>query len=267
MKDTKMRKLGLIAGYGELPQEFIEEAAKRGYDVVSVGVEGITNFKTDFSIPFGRVGKLLKILEEENVEGVVMLGKFEHKLIFSELLKLDWTAFNLLRKAKDRKPQTLIKVFINFLEDRGFKVIDPKPILGELLAEEGGINSVSPTREDIEAALWGFPIAKEIANLDVGQTIVVKDKAVVAVEAMEGTQETIKRAGKLAGKDTIVIKVAREKQDFRIDVPTVGEETLRAMREAGARALFLEAGKVYIVRKERFKELANRFKIAVYGLR
>ena len=262
-----MKKLGLIAGYGELPQEFIEKATRKGYEVISVGVEGITNFKTDFSVPFGKVGKLLKILEKERVEEIVMLGKFEHKLIFSDFLKMDWTAFNLLRKAKDKKPETLIKLFIRFLEERGFRIIDPKPILEELLATEGEINSISPKKEDLENALWGFPIAKEIATLDVGQTIVVKGKAVVAVEAMEGTQETIRRAGKLAGKGSIVIKVARRNQDFRIDVPTVGAETLKAMKEAGAKALFLEAGKVYIIRKEKFKNLADKFNIAVYGLK
>lgn len=262
-----MKKLGLIAGYGELPREFIEKAKQKGYEVISVGVEGITDFKTDYVIPFGKIGKLLKILEKEGVEGVVMLGKFEHKLIFSDILKIDLTTFNLLRKAKDRKPETLIKTFITFLEEKGFSVIDPKPLLGELLAEEGSINSFPPDKGALEDALWGFPIAKEIASLDVGQTVVIKEKAVVAVEAMEGTQETIKRAGRLAGKGTVVIKVARRNQDFRIDVPTVGEETLKVMKEVGAKALFLEAGKVYIVRKERFKELANRFKIAVYGLK
>ncbi len=262
-----MKKLGLIAGHGELPKEFVEKAKQKGYEVISVGVEGITDFKTDYMVSFGKVGKLLKIFEKESVEGVVMLGKFEHKLIFLEILKMDWTTFNLLRKTKDRKPETLIRTFISFLEDKGFRVIDPKPILNELLAEEGSINSFPPDKEALEDARWGFPIAKELASLDIGQTIVVKNKAVVAVEAMEGTQETIRRAGSLAGRGTVVIKVARKNQDFRIDVPTVGEETLKVMKEAGAKALFLEAGKVYIVRKERFKELANRFKIAVYGLR
>ncbi len=262
-----MQKLGLIAGYGELPREFIEKATGKGYEVISVGVEGITDFRTDYIVPFGKVGKLLKIFEKEGVEGVVMLGKFEHKLIFSDILKIDLTTFNLLRKAKDKKPETLIKTFISFLEEKGFRVVDPRPIMSELLAEEGSINNVSLDKKTLEEALWGFPIAKEIASLDVGQTVVIKDKAVVAVEAMEGTQETIKRAGKLAGKGTTVIKVARKNQDFRIDVPTVGEETLKVMKEVGAKALFLEAGKVYVVRKERFKKLADEFKIAVYGLR
>lgn len=261
-----MKRLGLIAGYGELPQEFVEKAFQKGYEVISVGVEGITNFKTHYTIPFGKIGKLLNIFEKEKVEGVVMLGKFEHRLVFSELLRLDWTTFNLLRKLKDKKPETLIRAFINFLEEKGFPVIDPKPILSELLAEEGSINSILPDEKALQDARWGFPIAKELASLDIGQTIVVKDKAVVAVEAMEGTQETIERAGRLAGKGTVVIKVARKNQDFRIDVPTVGEDTLKVMKKVGARALFLEAGKVYIVRKESFKKLADEFKIAVYGL-
>ncbi len=262
-----MEKIGLIAGRGELPKEFVEKAKERNYKIVSIGVEGITDFETDYKIRLGNVGKLISILEKEDVEGIVMLGKFEHKLVFSDILRLDLTTLNLLRKAKDRNPETLIRVFINFLEEKGFKVLNPKSVMEDLLAEEGKISSHEPTAEALEDGRWGFPIAKEIASLDIGQTIVVKDKAVVAVEAMEGTQETIRRGGKLAGKGSVVIKVARRKQDFRIDVPTVGEDTLKVMREVGAKALFLEAGKVYIVRKERFKELADRLGIAVYGLR
>jgi len=262
-----MEKIGLIAGRGELPKEFVERAEKKNYKVVSVGVEGVTDFETDYRIRLGNVGKLVSILEREGVEGVVMLGKFEHRLVFSDILRLDLTTLKLLRKAKDRNPETLVKVFIEFLEERGFNVVNPKAILGELLAEEGAINTLKPTGKALEDGRWGFPIAKEIASLDVGQTIVVKDKAVVAVEAMEGTQETIRRGGRLAGRGSVVVKVARREQDFRVDVPTVGEDTLRVMKEVGAEALFLEAGKVYIVRKERFKELADELGIAVYGLR
>jgi len=118
----------------------------------------------------------------------------------------------------------------------------------------------------MEDGLFGFPIAKEIAQLDVGQTIVVKEGTVVSVEAMEGTQEAIYRAGKLAGKGCRVIKVARKSQDFRIDVPTVGLDTLEALRHIKADALFLEAGKVYIVDKEKFLKHADKYKISVVGL-
>lgn len=259
-------KIALIAGSGKLPQEFRNSVIKKGEEVITIGIERITDFKTDYVLPLGKVGKLIKILEKEEAGSIVILGKFEHKLIYSDILKTDLTAINLLRKAKDRKPETLVRVFMDFLEEKGFRFIDPKPYLKHLLAEKGQMNRILPDKNTLEEGKWGFGIAKEIASMDIGQTIVIKNKAVVAVEAMEGTQETIKRAGKIAGKGTVVVKVARKKQDFRIDVPTVGEDTLKVMKEIGAKALFLEAGKVFIVDKDNFLKLSDRFKIAVWGL-
>ena len=261
-----MDKIGLLAGYGELPLEFKRLAQKKGYKVITFGVEGITNTETDYIIPFGKVKKFVELLKKENIKKVVFLGKFEHSLIFKNLISLDLTALQILLKSKDKKPETIVRNFICFLESKGFEVFDPKEVLSEILSQKGLMNNVEPKKEAIEDAVFGFPIAKEIASMDIGQTIVVKNKAVVSVEAMEGTQETIRRAGKIAGKNTRVIKVARKNQDFRIDVPTVGIDTLKVMKEVGADSLFLEAGKVYIVRKEEFLRLADKFKITVYGL-
>ncbi|GAB6065056.1 UDP-2,3-diacylglucosamine diphosphatase LpxI [Aquifex pyrophilus] len=261
-----MDKIGLIAGAGSLPIEFKRSAQEKGEEVITIGVERITDFKTNYLLPLGKVGKLLKILERENIRKIVMLGKFEHRLIYTDFLKMDLTAFNLLRKAKDKRPETLIKVFMSFLEKKGFEFIDPKPYLSHILAERGSINGLVPNDELLENGLWGFRIAKELASMDIGQTVVVKDKAVVAVEAMEGTQETIRRGGKLAGRGTVVIKVARKNQDFRIDVPTVGPKTLEVMRKVGSFALFLEAGKVFITEKEEFINKSREYRIPVFGL-
>jgi len=258
--------IGLIAGRGRLPEVFREEAIKRGEEVVTIGIEGVTSINSDYSIPVGKVGKLIKILEERDARKLVMLGKFEHRLIFTSLLSFDLTGLSILRKARDRKPETIVRTFIEVLEGKGFEFIDPRPYLTQILAREGPLTRVKPSREAMEDGLFGMPIAKEIASLDVGQTVVVKNKAVVAVEAMEGTQETIKRGGKLAGKGTRVIKVARRDQDFRIDVPGVGLETLEAMREIGADALFIEAEKVFVIDGEKFYRTAERYRISVYGL-
>jgi len=259
-------KIGLIAGFGKLPLEFKKSALKKGYEVLTVGVEGITDFDCDYVIPFGKVGRLIKILEEEKTHSLVMLGKFEHRFALTDVFRFDVTGFQILSKAKDRKPETLIKTFMEYMEKRGFKFIDPKPFLENILADRGSMTRRKPDKKTLEEALWAFKIAKTIASMDVGQTIVVKDKAVVAVEAMEGTQETIKRGGSIAGKGCIVVKVARKNQDFRIDVPTVGEETLKVMKEVGAKALFLEEGKVFIVEKEDFLKRADELGICVYGI-
>jgi len=259
-------KVCLVAGSGSLPTAFVKKAKELGDEVFVVGVKGITSIEADVYLPLGKVGILVKLLEKHNINKIVLLGKFEHKLLFSHLLTLDSLALKILKRAKDRRAQSLIRALMDELEEMGFEFIDPKPYLEELLAGKGTLNSLEPSSQAMEDGLFGFPIAKEIAQLDVGQTIVVKEGTVVSVEAMEGTQETIYRAGKLAGKGCRVIKVARKSQDFRIDVPTVGLDTLEALRQIKADVIFLEAGKVYIVDKDKFLKLADRYKISVVGL-
>lgn len=259
-------KVCLVAGSGSLPTTFVKKAKELGDEVFVVGVKGITSIEADAYLPLGKVGTLVKLLEKHNINKIVLLGKFEHKLLFSHLLTLDSLALKILKRAKDKRAQSLIRALMDELEEMGFEFIDPKPYLEELLAGKGTLNSLEPSNQAMEDGLFGFPIAKEIAQLDVGQTIVVKEGTVVSVEAMEGTQETIYRAGKLAGKGCRVIKVARKNQDFRIDVPTVGLDTLEALRHIKADALFLEAGKVYIVDKDKFLKLADKYKISVVGL-
>jgi hypothetical protein len=255
-----------VAGSGSLPNAFVKKAQELGDEVFVVGVKGITSIEANAYLLLGNVGTLVKILEKHNINKIVLLGKFEHKLLFSHLLTLDSLALKILKRAKDRRAQSLIRALMDELEEMGFEFIDPKPYLEELLAGKGTLNSLEPSSQVMEDGLFGFPIAKEIAQLDVGQTIVVKEGTVVSVEAMEGTQEAIYRAGKLAGKGCRVIKVARKSQDFRIDVPTVGLDTLEALRQIKADAIFLEAGKVYIVDKDKFLKLADRYKISVVGL-
>jgi len=259
-------KVCLVAGSGSLPVAFVKKAKELGDEVFVVGVKGITSIEANAYLPLGKVGTLVKLLEKHHINKIVLLGKFEHKLLFSDLLTVDSLALKILKRAKDRRAQSLIRALMDELEEMGFEFIDPKTYLEELLAGKGTLNRLEPSSQAMEDGLFGFPIAKEIAQLDVGQTIVVKEKTVVSVEAMEGTQEAIYRAGKLAGKGCRVIKVARKNQDFRIDVPTVGLDTLEALRQIKADALFLEAGKVYIVDKDKFLKLADKYKISVVGL-
>ncbi|RMH79428.1 MAG: LpxI family protein [Acidobacteria bacterium] len=259
-------KVCLIAGSGELPRVFFREALKAGVEVFVIGIRGITDLHVDQYIPLGKVERLVKTLQKEGIKDIVMLGKFEHSLLFSHLLTLDSLAIKILQRARDRKPQTLIKTFIEELASIGFNFPDPRPYLEAILAPAGRMGSVEPSAEAMEDGLWGFPIAKELASLDVGQTLVVKDKAVVSVEAMEGTQKTIERAGELAGKGCRVIKVARRSQDFRIDVPTVGPKTVEAIKKIRGDALFVEAGKIYLIDREKLVKLADKHGIAVYGL-
>lgn len=259
-------KLCLVAGSGELPKVFFKKAKDMGLEVFVAGVKGITDIPADEYFPLGKLGRLVKSLQSRNIKNIVLLGKFEHSLIFSHLLTLDELALKVLHKAKDKKPHTIVKTLIEELESIGFQFPDPRPYLQELLAPAGKLTSFEPSEEAMEDGLWGFSIAKEIASLDIGQTIVVKGKAVVSVEAMEGTQKAIERAGELAGRGCRVIKTARKTQDYRIDVPTVGPKTVEAIRKIRGDTLFVEAGKVYILEKEKTVKLAERYGIAIYGL-
>ncbi|MCX8076201.1 MAG: UDP-2,3-diacylglucosamine diphosphatase LpxI [Aquificaceae bacterium] len=259
-------KLCLVAGSGELPKVFFKKAKDMGLEVFVAGVKGITDIPADEYFPLGKLERLVKNLQSRNIKNIVLLGKFEHSLIFSHLLTLDELALKVLHKAKDKKPHTIVKTLIEELESIGFQFPDPRPYLQELLAPAGKLTSFEPSEEAMEDGLWGFSIAKEIASLDIGQTIVVKGKAVVSVEAMEGTQKAIERAGELAGRGCRVIKTARKTQDYRIDVPTVGPKTVEAIRKIRGDALFVEAGKVYILEKEKTVKLAERYGIAIYGL-
>lgn len=259
-------KICLIAGSGSLPYIFLKSAQEKGEEVFVVGVRHVTDIQAHETLPLGKVGSLVKTLERRGIKHIVMLGKFEHKLLFSHLLTLDELAVRILRKSPDKRPQTLIKTMMQELESMGFQFLDPRPYLEDILAPSGVINRVRPSDSAMEDGLFGMPIAKALADMDVGQTIVVKEKSVVSVEAMEGTQETIERAGRIGGKGCRVIKVARKNQDFRIDVPTVGPQTVELMRKIKADALFLEANKVYMVDKEKMLRLADKWGIAIYGL-
>ena len=258
--------IGLIAGSGSLPGIFKKEAERRGEKVFSVGIKGITSIHTEERLAFGRVGELISLFKERGIKKIVMLGKFEHRLIYNDFVNIDEDVRSVIAGSSTRKPADIIRSFMLYMEKRGFIFINPKPFLSSILSDKGPMNGIAPRESAMADAVLGFPIAKAMANFDVGQTIVLKDKAVVAVEAMEGTQKTIERAGRIAGKGCRVLKVGRDNQDFRVDVPTVGVDTIKVMIDAGADVLFLEAGSVYMVDKEKMLDLAERHRISVYGI-
>ena len=265
-------KIGLIAGAGELPVEFAKNASKKNEDVITVAIKNITDKKIQkYSktkwLHFGEAQKLIDTFKEENVKNLVMLGKIEHYSLIFSLHKLDKRAREFFNSLKDKKAKTILEGVIKELEKEGFNFIDPAPYLESLLFPEGLINNIEILEKEMEDVIFGLKIAKEIADLDIGQTVVVKDKIVIAVEGIEGTDQCIIRAGKLGGKDTVVCKVARKNQDFRYDVPVVGIKTLKSMRKAKARVLAVEAGKAYLLNKEDFIKTADKFGISVIGIK
>ncbi len=263
-------RIGLLAGKGSLPLEFLKSASSKGYETVTFALEGITNREVErlsgkvFWIKPFRFGTFLKLLKKERLGQIAILGKVEHKaaLTFSGF---DLKAVTFILSLEDRKPETIIRGVIAEIEKIGTAVIDPTPFLSHLLLEPGivaGKLSLSLKR-DIE---FGMEVAKEIASLDIGQTVVVKDRTVVAVEGMEGTDECIKRGAILAGKGFTVCKAARKSQDMRIDVPTLGADTVRLVASLGGRAIAFEAGKTFLLDKQQIIEIAREEGIAVIAV-
>jgi DUF1009 family protein len=262
--------LGLLAGSGELPFEFLKKAKEKGEDVIVFALENITESRisevsqTIWVKPF-KFGKFLKDVKKSGISRMAILGKIEHKN--AVLLKgLDVKALSVLLSLKDRKPETIIMKLIDELKKIGVEVIDPTSYLSHLLHPEGVIEG-KVSKEIKEEAEFGMRIAKEVASLDIGQTVVVKDKTIIAVEGIEGTNSCIERGAKLAGKGFIVCKAARKNQDMRIDVPTVGPETVELIGKLGGKALVIEANKTFILNMEETKNRAKRLKVALIALK
>ena len=280
-----MKKVVILSGKGELPLLFKDLAQKKGYEVYTVGVKSITDFKTDFTVPFLGFVEFENLLKELDYPYITMLGKFEPSLLlsagqgilfifrrfFDKNLKRNLEIFQTLReKIKIFTPKKVIETYITYMEEKGFKFLpseEIKRITQPLLAEEGILTrGINPDKKTLQEGKVFFEYAKRIADMDIGQTLIFKEGHVIAVEGLEGTDRTIKRACKLVGEGFSVIKVGRTNQDFRIDVPTVGMETLNLLARCKVKALFLEAGNVFIVRKEEFLKRATEKGIAVIGL-
>jgi DUF1009 family protein len=278
------KRLVILSGKGELPHIFKKLSKEKGYEAFTVGVRGITDRKTDFVVPFLGFKQFEELLLKLERPQIVMLGKFDQKLsvilynsllqklksfFFTEQFEENYKIYKLIKeKAKNKQPKELVVSFIRYMEDKGFSFLPShaiQEIAQPLLAGEGVLAGEIEEKE-IEDLKGIFKIAKQIADWDIGQTITVKDGTIVAVEAVEGTNETIKRTCKLVGKGFSVIKVARTVQDFRIDVPTVGMETLKLLKKCRIKNLILEAGKVFIVPKVEFLKEAKKAGIKVIGL-
>jgi hypothetical protein len=265
---NKKKKLGIIAGFGEIPIHLCQRAKLKGYSCVVAGIQGEFNQKireiADLFASFEIKDflNLISMFKEKGVNECVFAGKIKHKNIYSKGIS-DSPLSSLLEKTKTRSPDDIIKVVFDYVEEQGIKVMDSSRFLSDLFCEPGVLTSkqVSPIiKEEIE---YGWPIAKRLADLEIGQTVVIKNKAVVAVEGMEGTDNAIARGSSLGGEDCVVIKVARTSQDPRIDQPAVGLTTVKSLKKAGCSALCIEAGKVLFIDKEKSLKLAEQNRITI----
>lgn len=269
-----MARIGLIAGNGRFPFLALQGARSLGHDVTVVAVkeeafpelEGAArDAGADLHwVSLGHLGKCIKVLKAAGARQAIMAGQVKHAKIFSGIVP-DLTLLSVLTKLRARNTDALISAVADVLRDEGIELLDSTAFLGPLLAKAGTLSQREPTQEETEDFAFGYRMADQVAALDIGQTLIVKHRAVVAVEAMEGTDAVIARAGSIAGPGTRVVKVAKPTQDMRFDVPVVGVRTLDAMSAAGATAITIDAGRTLILDGERFFAVADSHQIAVIG--
>jgi hypothetical protein len=269
-----MSRLGLIAGNGRFPFLVLDAASALGHEVVVIAVKEEADADLEEAarahgadlhrVSLGHLGKALAILKDAEVKQAVMAGQVKHTKIFASIVP-DLTLLSVLMRLKAKNTDALIAAVASVMRDRGIELLDSTAFLQPLLAREGQLGSRAPSAEEAADFAFGYGVADRIAGADIGQTIVVKDQAVVAVEAMEGTDETIARAGRLAGRGTRVVKVAKPGQDMRFDVPVVGVTTIETMARAGATGLSLDAGRTLLLDGEAFVSAANAAGITVVG--
>jgi DUF1009 family protein len=269
-----MNRIGLIAGNGSFPFLVLKGARSLGRDVTVVAIEeeafpdleeAAREAHAGFHwVSLGHLGQCIKILKAAGVSQAVMAGQVKHVRIFSGIVP-DLTLLSVLTRLKARNTDAIISAVADVMREAGIELMNSTAFLAPLLARAGALTERVPSHEEREDFAFGYRMADAIAALDIGQTIAVKHKAVVAVEAMEGTDEVIGRAGYLAGPGVRIVKVAKPTQDMRFDVPVIGIATIQAMRVAGASALSIDAERTLVLDGKDVVNSANDAGIAIIG--
>ncbi|WP_047491684.1 LpxI family protein [Terriglobus sp. TAA 43] len=280
-----MDRLGLIAGNGRFPFLLLEAARARGLHVVVAAIKEETDPEMDTRatndsgmevhwMSLGELSKLIDTFQKAGVHNAVMAGQVRHKQIFSAI-RPDWRLAKLLMSLSTRNTDMLLGAVAKVLSDEGIELISSTAYLEPMLAKQGVLTQRAPNEVEHNDIAYGLTVARGIAGFDLGQTVVIAAGACVAVEAMEGTDACIARAGALMGslddnastlaRSLTVVKVAKPKQDLRFDVPVVGVPTIRAMQAAGATCLAIEAGRTLLFDEENMLREANAAGIAVVG--
>ncbi len=267
-----MKKIGVIVGNGRLPYSFLKEIEKNKemevfpiglFDTIENEIKEYKNFKR-FNI--GEVGKITKHFILNEVKEIVMLGKVEKEVIFQNM-ELDKYGEEIINSLPDKKDETLLFAVIAFFRLNGIKVLPQNYLLKNIMFEDKCYTKAKPKDEERKTIKIGVEAAKYLSEVDAGQTVVCKDSSVVALEGIEGTDKAILRGGELGGSDCIVVKMARPQQDMRVDIPTVGINTIKKLVEINARGIVGEAGKMLFVDQEESIKLADEHNIFIIGVK
>jgi len=260
---------GLIAGNGDFPFLVLEGARSRGIEmaVIAIREEASPQLEREakrlYWISLGELSRGIDLLHREGVKHAVMAGQVKHNKLFSAI-RPDWRLAKLLLSLPSKNTDSLIGAIARVLQEEGIELVDSTSFLGPLLASAGCLTHRSPDESEAADIEYGRTIGRQIAGLDVGQTVVVRDRACVAIEAMEGTDETIERAARLAGgRRLVVVKVSKPRQDMRFDVPVVGTKTIEVMSRANATALAIDAGRTLVFDREAVIRTADEAGIAI----
>lgn len=274
-----VEQVGLLAGGGTFPIEFARRVSRRGVRVYGLGVEGMASDDLPeacfhySTVPLGRIGQAIRHFRRLQIDRVVMAGKIEKTVLFQpwRLLRMlpDWRTIHMwfTYAAQNRKDDTLLLAVIREFERDGIRFESALDFCPEILVKHGFLTRRRPTSAQWRDIRFGWELAREMGRLDVGQSVMVNDMAVLAVEAIEGTDRAIRRAGELCRRGGFtVVKIAKPHQDMRFDVPTIGIQTIHTMHESGGRVLAVEADKTIILDEENVISLADTMGIAVVAL-
>jgi hypothetical protein len=274
-----MQRIGLIAGNGKFPLLVLDAARAAGYEVVVVAIKeeaapeiesrGATSVHW---LSLGELSKLIETFQREDVRHAVMAGQVKHKQIFSAI-RPDWRLAKLLLSLTTRNTDSLLGAVAKVLAEEGITLENSTALLDPVLVKSGTLTRRAPTEQELKNIVYGRAVARQLAQHDIGQTVVIAETACVAVEAMEGTDATIERAGRIMGslhgdastlsRALTVVKIAKPNQDMRFDVPVIGVKTIEVMQAAGATCLALDAGKCLMLDGEKILDAANAAGIAV----
>lgn len=260
---------GLIAGNGDFPFLVLEGARSRGIEMAVVAIREEASPELErvakrlHWVSLGELSRTIELLHQEGVKRAVMAGQVKHNKIFSAI-RPDWRLAKLLFSLKAKNTDSLIGAIVGVLSEEGIELVNSTKFLGPLLPEAGVLTKRAPNDSEAADIAYGHKVARQIAGLDLGQMVVVRDRACVAIEAMEGTDETIERAARITGgQKLVVVKVSKPLQDMRFDVPVIGLKTIEVMRRSNATALAIDAGRTLLFDRDDLIRAADDAEIAI----